>query len=134
MITLALALAAYVPSVTPAQVILNYYAAINRRQYGTAYRQWSGNGEASGKSLRGFAAGFARTRSTRVFIGRVPPAEGGAGSLYATVPVRVEARLTNGNAQRFAGSYTLRRVNNVPGARPDQLEWHIMSAKLRAAR
>ncbi|MBS0505458.1 MAG: hypothetical protein JSS55_17005 [Proteobacteria bacterium] len=131
MIALALALAASIPSATPSQVIRLYYAAINRRQYGTAYRYWSDHGRASGKSLSAFAAGFARTRSASVFIGRVDRPEGAAGSLYVTVPVRVEARLSNGNAQRFAGSYTLRRINDVPGATREQLEWHIASAKLR---
>ena len=134
MIATALALAAALPSATPVEVVRRYYTAINHRQYGTAYRAWSDGGRASGKSLRAFVAGFARTRSTRVFIGHVGPTEGAAGSLYVTVPVRVEARLTNGNAQRFAGGYTLRRVNNVPGAMPDQLRWRIASAKLLPVR
>lgn len=134
MIALMLALAASAPGATPVQVVRDYYAAINDRQYGTAYRCWADRGRASGKSLRAFAAGFARTRSARVFIGRVRPPEGAAGSIYVTVPVRVEARLANGNAQRFAGSYTLRRVNNVPGATREQLEWHIASARLRPVR
>lgn len=124
----------YAPPISAPMVVQRYYDAINHRQYGTAYRYWSGNGRASGKSLRAFAAGFARTRSSRVFIGDVGPAEGAAGSLYVTVPVRVEARQANGSAQRFAGSYTLRRVNNVPGATLDQLQWHIATAKLMAVR
>lgn len=138
MIGLALAAvtvpANYQPAVSAPEVVRRYYAAISHRQYGTAYRYWSDGGRASGKSLGAFAAGFARTRSSKVFIGRAEPAEGGAGSLYQTVPVRVEARLANGTAQRFAGSYTLRRVNNVPGATFEQLQWHIATAKLTLVR
>lgn len=134
MIALALALAASVPSATPAQVIRRYYAAIDRRQYGTAYRCWSDNGRASGKSLHAFAAGFARTRSTRVSVGRPGPVEGAAGSLYVTVPVRVDARQTGGARRHFAGSYTLRRVNDVPGATPEQLQWRIASGRLKPVR
>ena len=59
--------------------------------------------------------------------------EGAAGSIYASVPVRVRATTTSGEDQRFAGTYELRRVNDVPGATPLQLRWHIHRARLDAA-
>ena len=59
------------------------------------------------------------------------PSEGAAGSIYATIPVTVDAQLDDGKQQRFTGQYVVRRVNDVPGASADQLRWHIDSATLK---
>ncbi|PZO90264.1 MAG: hypothetical protein DI623_07335 [Sphingomonas sanxanigenens] len=115
-------------------VIQLYYRALAARDYGTAYAQWSNGGAASGKSYDAFAKGFAETRTTSVTLGQPGAAEGAAGSSFVTIPVTVAATLGDGERQRFAGSYTLRRVNDVPGATPDQLRWRIQSASLRPAR
>jgi hypothetical protein len=115
-------------------VVRLYYRALAAHDYGTAYAQWDNDGAASGKSYSAFAAGYARTRATRVAAGAPTDPEGAAGSSFITVPVTVDAVLDNGERQHFAGSYTLRRVNDVPGATPDQLRWHIQSASLRAVR
>ncbi|AXJ95600.1 MULTISPECIES: hypothetical protein [unclassified Sphingomonas] len=122
---------------TPAQardVVARYYAALDRGAYRTAYMLWDRSGQASGQSYAGFVRGFARTAHTRVVTGAPTDMEGAAGSSYITVPVRVYATLKNGAAQRFTGTYTLRRVNDVPGATPAQLSWHLSAAKLRQAR
>ncbi|MDI7775110.1 hypothetical protein [Asticcacaulis sp. EMRT-3] len=113
-------------------VVKRYYAALNARDYATAWQQWGDNGPPN-QSLSKFAAGFAHTRSTQVTIGQLEPAEGGAGSIYQTVPVTVEATLDNGQSQRFTGDYIVRRVNGVDGATPAQLRWHIDMAHLKAA-
>ncbi|WP_315761307.1 hypothetical protein [Sphingomonas sp. Y38-1Y] len=115
-----------------ADVVRLYYDAINSRDYPVAYAQWGGRGEASGKSYADFAAGFAGTRSVTVRATEPQDVEGGAGSLYATVPVTVDAVLADGKRQRFTGSYVIRRVNNVDGASAEQKRWHIDSAKLKA--
>lgn len=114
-------------------VIQLYYRALAARDYGTAYAQWSNDGAASGKSYDAFAKGFAETRTTSVTLGQPGAPDGAAGSSFVTIPVTVAATLNNGGQQRFAGSYTLRRVNDVPGATPDQLRWQIQSASLRPA-
>lgn len=113
------------------EVVLRYYAAIDRGDYGAAYDLWSGRGAASGKSSAAFAEGFAETASSRVTA--APPINGdaAAGSLFVEVPVEVDATLRDGRRQRFAGSYTLRRVNDVPGASAEQLRWRIARADLR---
>lgn len=113
-------------------VVQRYYAAIDRRDYRTAYAQWGNRGRASGKSYAGFARGFANTAGSCVALGRAGRVEGAAGSLYVTLPVDVRARLRDGRRQHFRGTYTLRRVNGVPGASPASLRWHIASAQLRA--
>ncbi|MBX3480744.1 MAG: hypothetical protein KF842_10095 [Caulobacter sp.] len=114
-------------------VVSRYYEALNARDYATAYSQWRGDGEASGKSYADFSAGFAATRSTSVTLGRPGEIEGAAGSLYVTVPVTVDAVLNDGTRQRFVGEYSLRRVNGVDGATPEQLRWKLASASLRAS-
>ena len=113
-----------------AAVVQRYYSAINARDYDVAWRQWGEDGR-PGQTLAAFAAGFARTRSTRVTIGTLGPGDAGAGSLYQPVPVTVEATLDDGTRQRFQGTYTLRRVNGVDGASAEQLRWHIGSAQLK---
>ncbi len=110
-------------------VVTRYYAALNARDYETAWQQWGENGP-SNQTLTAFTAGFAHTQSTQVTIGKLEPSEGGAGSIYQTVPVTVDATLDDGKHQRFTGEYIVRRVNGVDGATRTQLRWHIGSAHL----
>ena len=110
-------------------VVTRYYSALNAHDYETAWLQWGEDGPPN-QTLAKFTAGFAHTRSTHVAIGKLDPSEGGAGSIYQTVPVVVDATLDNGTHQRFTGDYTIRRVNGVDGATPAQLRWHINSAHL----
>ncbi|MEP7027030.1 MAG: hypothetical protein ABI960_00405 [Candidatus Eisenbacteria bacterium] len=115
-------------------VLRRYYAAIGAGDYRKAYALWGQQGEASRQSFDGFAAGFHKTAHTEVeFTGPVT-LEGAAGSIFATVPVRVRATTTAGADQEFVGTYDLRRVNDVPGATPEQLRWHLYGATLHAAR
>lgn len=115
-----------------ADVVRRYYAAIDARDFGTAWTQWGDDGR-PGQTLAAFEKGFAHTRATKVTIGALGPSEGAAGSVYQTVPVTVAATLDDGTAQRFTGSYVVRRVNGVDGASASQLRWHIDSAQLRPA-
>ena len=132
---IALALAAVLAAEkTPAAaraVVARYYAAIEARRYRDAYRCWDRGGAASGQSLAAFTRGFARTRRVTVRTGAPTDGEGAAGSAFVTVPVTVSATLRDGTPQRFVGSYVLRRVNDVDGATPAQLRWHLASARLR---
>jgi hypothetical protein len=112
-------------------VVQRYYSAINARDYGTAWTQWGDDGPPN-QTLEKFQTGFAGTRSTRVTIGSLEPGDGGAGSIYQTVPVTVDSQLEDGTRQRFVGDYVVRRVNDVDGATASQLRWHIGQAKLKA--
>jgi hypothetical protein len=115
-----------------AAVVRRYYSAINARDYGTAWQSWGDDGR-PGQSFAAFERGFAHTRGVRVTIGALTPGDGGAGSIYQPVPVTVDATLDDGTRQRFRGTYVVRRVNGVDGARPDQLRWHLDSATLSPA-
>lgn len=112
-------------------VVQRYYSALNARDYGAAWAQWGEDGR-PGQSFDQFQSGFAGTRSTRVTIGKLEPGDAGAGSIYQTVPVTVDSQLQDGTRQRFVGDYVVRRVNDVDGATPAQLRWHIGQAKLKA--
>ena len=82
------------PSATPAAaraVVQRYYAAIDRRDYRTAYRLWDRGGQASRQSYAQFVRGFADTRHTRIITGAPTRPEGAAGSTYIRVPVTVRA-------------------------------------------
>jgi hypothetical protein len=114
----------------PTDVVRRYYAAIQARDYDAAYALWGNGGEASGKSRRDFAAGFAETARVTVTIADSVSIGAAAGSQYATVPVRVDAVLRDGSEQHFTGSYILRR-SMVDGATAEQRRWTIYKASLR---
>lgn len=134
---LALAAADPVPPTPPAEttaqaavrVVQGYYAAIRRHDYRTAYAIWH-----DGHDYAAFRRGYATTRAA--WVTPLPPydVEGAAGSSYAEIKVRVDAVLADGTRQRFAGSYTLRRVNDIEGSSAAQRRWHIEGAKLRQMR
>lgn len=111
-------------------LVRGYYAAIQAGEYEKAYRLWSGEGEASGKSLEEFRKGFADTKSVEVTIGKPSEIEGAAGSRYITIPVEIHAVTQSGAPQHFNGEYVLRR-SVVDGATEEQRAWRIYSAKVR---
>lgn len=112
-------------------VIQRYYRAIDTGDYRDAYALWAQQGEASRQSFADFKRGFAHTRSTIVAVGKPGNQEGAAGSTYISIPVTVSAITDQGEQQHFAGTYQLRRVNDVDGVTDAQLHWHIRSATLR---
>ncbi len=111
------------------QVIRDYYAAINRRDYATAYRLWRGGGNASGQSLAQFTRGFQDTSGVSLQIGAPGRIDAGAGQRHVEVPISLVARHHDGRESRFRGSYVLQRTV-VDGATLDQREWRIASARL----
>jgi len=135
MLSIALALTASHVSPTPASqgsvaaamaVVRTYYGALSRHDYRAAYALWHG-----AQSYAHFRRGYAGTRSARVTFLGAGRTEGAAGSIYLTLPVRVDAQLRSGARQRFVGHYMLRRVNDVPGSTAAQRRWHIERASLK---
>ncbi len=112
-------------------VVQSYYEAIDRGDFEAAYSLWSGEGDASGQSFAAFKRGFADTARTGVDASPPTDSEGAAGSVYIEVPVTVNAELKDGTRQRFTGTYTLRRANDVQGTIPQELSWHLTSATLK---
>lgn len=111
-------------------MVRRYYAAINARDYRTAYAQWSDDGRASKQTYEQFAAGFAQTQAVTPEVGPPGGIEGATGSRYVEVPISLRATTRDGQVQQFAGSYTLRKTV-VDGASAEQRRWHLYSAKLK---
>ncbi|KMS59618.1 hypothetical protein V474_10495 [Novosphingobium barchaimii LL02] len=112
-----------------ADLVRRFYDAVNARDYAAAWSLWGPDGNPA-QTLDQFASGYAQTRRTHVEIGKVSSIEGGAGSIYVTVPVTIDAELDDGRHQRFTGSYDLRQINRGMGISQG---WHITTAKLRPA-
>ena len=110
-------------------VINDYYAAINAHDYRRAFEHWGQEGAASGKSFEEFVAGFRATQHVEVAPGSVGRIDAAAGARYVTIPVGVNAVTTEGQEQRYEGTYDLRRTV-VDGATEAQQRWHFFSAAL----
>lgn len=113
---------------TPQQVVQSLYEAINDQRYEDAYRLWDQDGKASQKTLPEFKRGYEQTVQTEVTVIGQTTTEGAAGSLYAKVPVRIEAELTSGKQLFFTGYYVLRRRNVPQNSLADP--WRIYDAEL----
>jgi hypothetical protein len=59
--------------------------------------------------------------------------EGAAGSSYYTAPATITGIRADGSKATLRGDVVLRRVNDVPGATPEQLAWHIEQVNLKPA-
>lgn len=112
------------------QVVVDYYAAINARNYRKAYALWSDNGEASGQSFEHFSGGYANTESVDAAVGEATDEEGAAGSRYINVPVELQSKQYNGTTRSYKGRFTLRAVV-ADGATEAQRRWHLASAEMQ---
>ncbi|MCI3134770.1 hypothetical protein [Phenylobacterium aquaticum] len=110
-----------------------YFSLIEQGKYAEARKLWGADGEGSGMTEAAFAAQFAPYQSYHALVGKPGDPEGGAGSIYVQVQVQAYGRLKTGPQFNLLGPVTLRRVNDVPGATPDQLKWHISQVELKPA-
>ena len=111
------------------QLIRNYYRWINQKKYQGAFNIWEKREDgyaANGQSFEKFAGGFSDTASVSVEIGAPGEIEGAAGSNYIEIPVIILAQTKSGQAQKFAGAYTMRSSNMA-----DDRSWYIYSAKVK---
>lgn len=103
-----------------AEVIGFYRDALAAGDFAGAARVWRQDAGIGGPTLRSRFGGPA----TLTFAPGDIRQEGAAGSLYCEIPVRIEAP----GRPVEAGTLTLRRANDVPGATAEQLRWHIESS------
>ena len=106
-------------------ILLEWARALERRDFARADAQW-GAGASDAKSVAQF--GNYRTITVGVGDGEV---EGGAGSLYYEVPLTFTGKRTHEATVSRQGTIVLRRVNDVDGATPAQLRWHIAGITLK---
>lgn len=112
----------------PKEIIRTLYQAINQKQYKYAYDLWENKGAASDLSFDEFVKGYKNTENTEVEFTGDTEIYGAAGSLYAEIPVRIEAQLKSDRKQVFTGTYILRKPNIKPENKPSN--WHIYDATL----
>lgn len=115
------------------RVLQKYYADIEAGEYRRAYERWGDGGRSSHQTFDEFRTGFAHTAHVEVQFRPAGRVEGAAGSRFVEIPVVILAISDSGAAQRFEGSYTLRRVV-VDGATAAQRRWHLYDAEIRPAR
>ena len=121
--TMVPSLAAAPPSTArdPAKVLIAWAEAMSLKQWDSAYLYWEAKGLGTGLTPMQFKAKWGQLGNPEFEI-HPGKYEGAAGSSYYTAPVV----LIDGQ-RRERGEVVLRRVNDVPGASPEQLRWHIES-------
>lgn len=102
----------------PDRLVRFYAAALKARDWQQAARAW---GAGSGVTASTLKAAYDRPERPILEVGK-GVVEGAAGSLYYEAPVTLHF---GAESMPERGTLTLRRVNDVPGARADQLRWHI---------
>lgn len=112
------------------QLVVDYYAALNARDYQKAYALWEDGGAASGQSFQHFSGGYATTESVAADVGAPTDQEGAAGARYISVPVTLRAQQYNGVQRSYRGRLALRAVA-VDGASGEQRGWHLPSAEMQ---
>ena len=92
---------------TAEEVIRSYYNAINAKEYARAYSYWEANVDSSQlPPFDQFQQGYSTTENVDLTFG--PVGEGvGAGQIYYTVPVELDATSSTNAKQTFIGCYTL---------------------------
>lgn len=115
-----------VPSTSrdPQTVMIEWARAVSLRDWKLARAYWGDHGERSGLSEPAFVAKWGALGDPQVDIGKGTQ-EGAAGSSYYTAPVTIRD-----GKRTIKGEVVLRRVNDVDGATPEQLRWHIESTTL----
>jgi len=119
-----------------ARAVLRHWGeALEGRNYDAAWALWGPPAEAqarSGMEATEHRQWWARFKTINV-AAQAGQMEGAAGSSFYSAPLAVVGKLRNGQPYRLEGTVTLRRVNDVPGATPQQLRWHLEKLDLRPA-
>ena len=113
------------PSSRDPDVVLRAWGdAIEARDWTTVRAFWGDQGARSALSETEFAARWSGLHYPKVTPGK-GQSKGAAGSTYYTAPVTI----TDGK-RVITGEVVMRRVNDIEGATPEQLRWHIESTTL----
>jgi hypothetical protein len=107
--------------------VLAYYSqALAVRDYAAALKAW----RVDGMTADMIAAGLNGVENPVVSFGE-EEVEGAAGSLYCTADFALADTAATTPARR--GQITLKRINDVAGASPEQLEWRITEFTLEGS-
>lgn len=119
----------------PVNALVSFYNAINRKEYERAYGYFQGAPNPDPSLVAPYAQwvkGYADTASVTVAVGKAVE-DAGAGNIYASFPVVLTAKHTDGSTQVFSGCYFMHRVNTGISQNPNDELWSINAAKLAAA-
>jgi hypothetical protein len=111
---------------TPEAVISSFYNAINRAEYARADAYF---GQDDAPEYDSWEFGYSDTSHVEVSFGQSAQ-EGAAGSMYWTLPVKLDVTATEGQHSYFAGCYTLRLAQPAIQAPPFE-PLHIIEGKLK---
>jgi membrane-bound inhibitor of C-type lysozyme len=113
-----------------AQVVQSYYALLESGRRAEAWKLWSAGSPDRAADAQAFSRSFEPYADYHAQVGAPGGIEGAAGSLYVEVPVVIYGRRTSGAELHQSGKVTLRRINDVPGATPEQRLWRIRRIEL----
>ena len=110
------------------EVVRYYYRLVQVNDLNRAQAMWGD--PIAHEDNADFVARFAGD-ALKADVGEAYDSEGAAGSIYITVPVTISGYVKAYPEQKFSEKriFTLKRVNDVPGASAAQLRWHIVSIR-----
>lgn len=114
----------------PAHALAYWRAAMEGHDWAAARSVFGNFGAQSGQSSQAFAAAWDKYRIVDVTVGGGEQ-DGAAGSSFYEVPVTITGLTKADKPYHLAGRLILRRVNDVDGATPEQLRWHIERSTLQ---
>jgi hypothetical protein len=114
----------------PRHALAYWRAAMEGHDWAAARSVFGEFGAQSGQSAEAFAAAWDKYRVVDITVG-TGDQEGAAGSSFYDVPVTITGLTRASKPYHLAGQLTLRRVNDVDGATPEQLRWHIERSTLQ---
>jgi hypothetical protein len=110
------------------EVLRSYFALIGAGRYSEAWAlRWKGRGD-SDESARAFAASFGKYAKYRANVGTPGSVQSISGSSYVDVPVQIYGRMKDGKPFSTAGTVTLRRADDTPGAGAGTRRWRIYAS------
>jgi len=102
----------------PEQLMRSYVNAINRHEYLRAYSYWEpAAAETELPPYQDFERGYRDTARVELTVG-VVSGDAGAGQLYYSVPVALDATLTDGSEHLYVGCYILHLAQPTIQATP----------------
>jgi len=112
---------------TPQALIESYYNAVNRKEFARAYGYYSEEGREP--DFKTFVKGYENTKSVKVALRKTDP-DPGAGQIYWSQPLAIEAETTDGKKEVFTGCYTIHLTNPAMQEEPPFKPMQIMTGSL----
>ncbi len=118
---------------TPSGLVLSLFNALNRKEFLRAYSYWQNpTNNPNVGTYDHFQKGYQDLASVQVTLGTISSGVG-AGQTYYSVPVVLKSQTTSGQAQTFAGCYTLHLANPSVQTAPPFQSLGIQSADMKTA-